>query len=62
MGKRACKEGVSTVRGNLRQQVFLTQSREEREEKAFRGIAAPVLEEDSSATEFKPLRVLRVFA
>jgi hypothetical protein len=53
--------GASAVWGELQQQIFLTRSREEREGKRFLWLV-PLFEEDSSATEFRPLRVLRGFA
>ena len=52
---------VSAVWDELRQQIFLTRSRKEREEKkSCDGFFVPSLEELSSATEFRSLRVLRV--
>jgi hypothetical protein len=54
--------GASAVGGEFRQQIFLTRSRKEREGKRFLWVSAPSLEEDSSATEFRPLRVLCGFA
>jgi hypothetical protein len=58
----AGEAGASAGWGKLRQQIFLTQSREEREGKSFCCFYAPSLKEYSSATEFGPLRVLRGFA
>jgi hypothetical protein len=60
--------GASAVRGEFRQQIFLTRSREaaknakNAKEKACDGFSSPLLEEDSLTTEFRPLRVLRGFA
>jgi hypothetical protein len=51
------------IGGEFRQQIFLTRSREaakNAKEKAFHDFSAPSLEENSSATKFRLLRVLRV--
>jgi hypothetical protein len=41
---------------------FSREAAKNAKEKAFFGFYAPSLEEDSSATEFRSLRVLRAFA
>jgi len=51
------------VKGDFRQQIYLAQSRKEREEnKLSFGFFAPSLKKNSSATEFRPPRVLCGFA
>jgi hypothetical protein len=56
------KQGISRVGGRDRWQFYLTRSREERKGKIFYSVYAPSLEESSSVTELRPLRVLRGFA
>jgi hypothetical protein len=51
-------QGAAALWGKFRQQIFLTRSREEREEKSFLWRIRALLEEVSSATEFRSLRVL----
>jgi hypothetical protein len=54
--------GASAAWGGFRPKIFSREAAKNAKEKAFYGFTALLLEEDSSATEFRPLRVLCGFA